>query len=121
MIKKNKEKLMKGKKVICNNLVYCNNVVSKGTGLMFRTEKSLEDTAWIFSFKKSRKISLTMIFVFFPIDVIFLNGNKEIVEIVTLYPWQSYFPKKKANYCIELKKGTANALGLNICDKLTFP
>lgn len=120
MKKNNQNGLMKGKSVICNRLVYCNNIFSKGLGLMLRTEKSVEDTAWIFSFKNPRKISLTMAFVFFSIDVIFLDAEKKIVELTSLNPWESYFPKERANYCIELKKGTVDSAGLKIGDKLSF-
>ncbi len=121
MRKNNKSGLMKDNRTICNKLVYCNDIFSKGTGLMFRTRQSVEDTAWIFSFRNPRKISLTMAFVLFPIDAIFLNEKKEIVELTSLNPWESYFPSEKANYCIELKKGTIAAAGLKLRDRLLFP
>jgi len=113
--------LMKGNRTICNKMVYCNDILSKGLGLMLRTEQSVDDTAWIFSFKNPRKISLTMAFVFFSIDVIFLNEKKEVVEMTSLNSWESYFPKERANYCIELKRGTIAAVDLRLGDKLSFP
>ncbi len=114
------DKLRIGKKVICNNIVYCNNIFSKGFGLMFRTEKSVDDTAWIFPFRNPRKISLTMLFVFFPIDAIFLDGDKRILEMTSLKPWSFYNPRKEANYCLELKYGSIIKKRLKIGDKLDF-
>ena len=109
-----------GKKIICNNIHYCNNMFSKGFGLMFRSENSIKDTAWVFQFKKPRIVSLTMVFVFFSIDAIFLDDKIRIVETAILNPWTFYNPSKKAIYCIELEYGTVKNFGLKIGDKLNF-
>lgn len=48
-----------------------------------------------------------MFFVFYPIDVIFLDSEMKIVEIKENFkPFTIYKPKKKARYVIELPKGT---------------
>lgn len=109
-----------GRKVICNNIHYCNNMFSKGFGLMFRSKDSVKDVAWIFTFGKPRIVSLTMWFVFFPIEAIFLDDKKKIVEIASLRPWGFYNPSKISNYCIELELGTVKNFGLKVGDKLIF-
>ena len=44
-----------------------------------------------------------MMFVFFPIDIIFLNKNKKIIEIKrNLKPWLFYTSKNKSKFFIEI-------------------
>jgi len=65
---------------------------------MFSKRKNL-----VFVFDKERNISLHNWFVFFPIDVLFLDSKKQIVEIKKgLRPFGFYFAKKKARYIVEL-------------------
>jgi hypothetical protein len=118
--KKETAGLLFGKNIICDEIHYCNNLFSKGFGLMFRKENSVANTAWVFYFKNPRRISLTMIFVFFTIDAIFLDNERKIVEMTTLKPWSFYSPAKKSNYCIELRQGTIHNFKLKIGDKLRF-
>ena len=48
-----------------------------------------------------------MLFVFFPIDVLFLDKEKKVVELKEgLKSFGFYNPKNKAKYIIELRKGT---------------
>ncbi len=78
-------------------------------GLMFEDIKKF-DYALVFEFPNESKIgsSLHMIFVFFPIDVIFLNKSKKVVDKVTLNPFKpNYTPKKAAKYVIEMPEGRA--------------
>ncbi|MDD3178321.1 MAG: DUF192 domain-containing protein [Candidatus ainarchaeum sp.] len=73
-------------------------------GLMFYP-RSKFNFALIFDRSYEDKInsSLHMFFVFFPIDVLFLNSNKEIVDIkFNFRPFRFYIPKEKARYVIEL-------------------
>jgi len=52
-----------------------------------------------------------MLFVFFPIDVIFLNSKKKVVDKTTLNPWQlNYTPKIPSKYVIELPKGFGSVI-----------
>lgn len=65
---------------------------------MFSRKKNL-----IFVFKNEKRRSLHMFFVFFPIDVLFLDKNKKIIEIKrNLKPFSSYRSKKKAKFIVEL-------------------
>lgn len=91
----------------------CKSFCSKALGLMFSSPKCL-----VFEFEKERKIGLHMLFVFFPIDVLWLNSKKVVVEKATLHPFTFYTPKKKAKYVVELPKGKAK--GTRIGDKIVI-
>jgi len=109
------------KKIIAKNIRPCTNIFSQGFGLMFRPETSVRDTAWVFIFDKPRIIAITMAFVSFPIDLLFLDANKIVVEIKErISPWSFYTPKNKALYCIELKAGTVKSKHIKLNDKMIF-
>ena len=106
-------------KIISNNVKYCNNILSRGIGLMFskKSNKSL-----IFNFKNEKIIPLHMLFVFYPIDVLYLNANKKIVEIKeNLKPFLFYTPRNKATYVIELPQNAVKNYKISLNDKLEFP
>lgn len=76
----------------------CRSMWSKAGGLMFSKKRNL-----IFVFDEEKRISLHMFFVFFPIDVLFLDKNKRIVEIKRKFmPFTFYQSKKKAKYVVEI-------------------
>lgn len=84
------------------NAKYCNSFLSKLRGLMFSKPKNL-----IFVLNRESKINSTIhtFFVFFPIDVIWLDKNKKIVDHrKNVKPFSIAIPKKKAKYIIELKR-----------------
>lgn len=81
-----------------DKLVICKSLFSKAKGLMFSFRKNL-----VFVFDDERKRSLHMFFVFFPIDLLFLDKNKKIVEIKRDFkPFSFYNSKEKAQYVVEL-------------------
>ncbi len=89
----------------------CKTFFSKGIGLMFSKKKTI-----VLEFKKEKIIPLHMLFVFYPIDVLFLNKNKEIVEIKTnLKPFAFYTPKNKAKYIVEMPKSEKKFKIGNLC------
>ena len=56
-------------------------------------------------------------FMFFTIDVYFLDENLIVFEKARLKPWRYYKPSKKTKYVLEVKE---NTLYLNIYEKLDF-
>ena len=59
-----------------------------------------------FEFEREKYIPLHMFFVFFSIDVIYLDKNYRVVEIKkNLKPFWFYNPKKKAKFIIEASAG----------------
>ncbi|MBN1502426.1 DUF192 domain-containing protein [Candidatus Woesearchaeota archaeon] len=90
--------------VICENTKILSSVFSKAKGLMF--SRKIKDTGFIFIFNKPTRVDLHMFFVFFPIDVLFLDKHKKVVEIKeNLKPFAIYFSKNKAKYVVELPEG----------------
>ncbi|MEK6959151.1 MAG: DUF192 domain-containing protein [archaeon] len=100
--------LINGKKLM-NNVKLANDTWQRTKGLMFEEEKNF-NYALVFDmpYESSIGSSIHMIFVFFPIDVLFLDSKKTVVDKVTLTPFMpNYTPKKAAKYVIEMPKGKA--------------
>jgi uncharacterized membrane protein (UPF0127 family) len=67
------------------------------------------DYALVFHMEKEGQLSASihMLFMKMPIDVIWLNARKEIVDIQTLQPWAwNYTPAHASKYVVELPVGT---------------
>lgn len=97
------------------------NVFSRAKGLMFSREKNF-DYGLIFDLERETKIgaSIHMFFVFFPINVVFLDSKKKIIDIkLGLKPWQMTKPRDKCRYIIELPAKYGKKL-FSIGDKLNW-
>lgn len=105
------------KRIIAENAAICKNIIAKSLGLMF----ALKPKPLIFIFKKEKIIPLHMLFVFYPIDVLFLNKNKVVVEMKEDFkPFSFYTPKNKAQYIIELPQGMIKKTKTKVRDKIKF-
>ena len=77
--------------------------------------------ALIFKFDREKIISLHMFFVFYPIDVLFLDKNKIVVDKKENFKtFAFYSSKKKAIYAIEFLEGTIKKTKTEIGDKIGF-
>ena len=62
-----------------------------------------------------------MLMVFYPIDVLFLDKNKKVVEVKENFkPFSFYAPKNKALYIIELPQDSIKHSRTKIGDKIEF-
>lgn len=107
-----------GKKIILKKYEKATTAFQKFLGLMFRfkVKKPI-----VFFFKEEQLIPLHMLFVFMPIDVIFLNAKREVVELKQGFlPFTFYNPRRKAKYLIELANGAIKRQRINIGDKIGF-
>ncbi len=108
------------KKIIIKKVKHAKNFFSKAKGLMF--QKKI-DFALIFHLNSETMIgaSIHMLFVFTPIDVVFLNEEKKVIDLVeNLQPWSlNYTPKLKAKYIIELPPKTIKGK-ISLRDKLEW-
>ncbi|ABE52926.1 DUF192 domain-containing protein [Methanococcoides burtonii] len=106
--------------VISSDVDYAKSMFQQAKGLMFR--RSVHDSyAMVFIFSSLRKISLHMLFVPFPIDVLFLNEDKIIVKTTHLRPWIGIADSgEKIRYVIELPSGAISSNGLKVGDHLLF-
>lgn len=104
--------------VISADFKLCDGIFSKFMGLMFSKK---QDNALIFKFNKEHKISLHMFFVFYPIDVLFLDKDKIVVDKKESFmPFTFCKSGKKAMYAIELPVGSIIKTGTRIGDKIKF-
>ncbi len=95
----------------------CKGVLSKARGLMFRSNP----LNLLFVFNKSGMYQLHMCFVFFPIDVIFLDEQKRVVEIKEHFrPWSVYTPKNRAMYILEMADGSVKKYRVRLGQKLSW-
>ncbi len=83
-----------------NNLIYCETFFSKFKGLMFSKKKNL-----VFVLNKESRFNsgIHTFFVFFPINVYWLDEEKNIVDFrINVKPFSIIIPKKKAKYVVEI-------------------
>ena len=105
------------RKIICNSVVKRKTLFEKATGLMFKKNLS-EDTCYAFYFDKKQQISIHMMFVYFSIDVLFLDENNKVVEITRLNPWKFYKSKQKSKLFLEFKAGVLRKKKVKVGDFL---
>ena len=104
---------------IVKNHRFCDSIASKALGLMF--SRKITDTGLVFRFddRVEERRALHMFFVFYPIDVLFLDREKRIVEIKRHFrPFTFYLPKKKSTFIIELPDSRAKECSIG--DSVTF-
>jgi uncharacterized membrane protein (UPF0127 family) len=97
-----------------------NSFLSRFMGLMF---KGNIERGLVLKIPKGRGRSGSGIHMFFmkmPLDVLFLDARKKVVDAAYLKPWQMYNPKKPARYVIELQEGTIASSDTEIGDELDF-
>jgi uncharacterized membrane protein (UPF0127 family) len=106
-------------KILCTKSKKLTSIISKAFGLMF--QKKIIDIGYIFYFKTPKNIDLHMFFVFFPIDVLFLDEDKQVIEIKENFkPFTLYFSKKIVSYVVELPHGIIDKSKTKINDTLEF-
>ena len=109
--------LTKNRQIINDASIY-DDILSKFIGLMFSKKRK---KALIFKFKKEKVIALHMLFVFYPIDVLFLDRNKIVVDKKENFrPFAFCKPKKKAMYAVELPNEIIKKTKTEIGDKIEF-
>lgn len=94
-------------------MIICKSCFSKLLGLMFRwPEEGL-----IFINNKPKRYDLHTFFVFYPIDILFLDENKKIIKIYKrVRPFRFYIKGVESKYIVELRKTSNYKLG----DKFNF-
>lgn len=79
-------------------------------GLMFKKEPLHQEGLWIIPCN-----SIHMCFMNFPIDVVFLNKNKQIVKLINnLQPWKFVAPVADAYSVLELPVGVIEKFKLEV-------
>jgi uncharacterized membrane protein (UPF0127 family) len=106
--------------VLANRVTWCSTFLTRGLGLMFHPPLK-EDEAYVFvEGRESRSLTtIHMLFVFFPLAVIWLDADKRVVDKVLARPFYPYYaPGSPAQYYLECHPRT---LGMaEIGDQLQF-
>jgi uncharacterized membrane protein (UPF0127 family) len=91
----------------------------RAVGLMFR--KGL-DGALVFDMGRLTYDGIHMLFVRFPIDVVFLDGDREVVDVKAgVRPWiGTAFPRARFRYAIELPAGRVEKFSIKPGEKLAW-
>jgi uncharacterized protein len=83
-------------------------------GLMFRKEAIQNEGLWIVPCNV-----VHMFFMKFPIDIVLLNEQTEVVKVYeSLKPWKMTKPVKAAYSTLELPAGSIEKLGISIGNKI---
>ncbi len=108
----------KSKKLADEYKIY-RRLLGKTKGLMF--SRRLKNKALVFEFFPLKKVSLHMFFVFFPIDVLFIDDKNKVVDMIKNFkPFTFYKGSKKCMFVIELPDGIIKKTKTKIGDKVSF-
>ena len=98
------------------SVIRCTSFRSKLLGLMFTRRQY---RALVLEFPSDRLVPLHMFFVFYPIDVAWLDAAGRIVEMKRDFrPFTLCFPRKRARFVAELPAGYLRSRGLEAGDAL---
>ena len=115
------------KRVIVSTFEVAESMGSKTKGLMFRG--SLEKGhGLLMPFEQERKHEIWMLGMRFPIDIIFIDADKRIVDIKhsakpmgkNPMTWRIYRPAKTCRYVLEISAGLAKETQTETGDVLEF-
>ncbi|MDK2849426.1 MAG: uncharacterized protein PWP03_836 [Candidatus Woesearchaeota archaeon] len=110
--------IRKKTETIIPQAAYLTNTWQHAKGLMFTFKMK---HPLVFAFNKERRVPLHMFFVFYPIDVIYLDSKKTVVEMKENFkPFTKYNPKHKAKYVIEVENGFINSKNIQLNDVFDF-
>jgi uncharacterized membrane protein (UPF0127 family) len=115
------------KKILVKNLERAHSFGKRTKGLMFRKELA-RDTGLLMAFGYERKHEIWMFGMRFPIDIVFIDRDKRIVDIKhSVKPmgknpgmWRIHRPSKPCRYVLEVSAGLVNKTGTEIGDMLDF-
>ena len=107
-------KIYLGDNLISEKSKLCNNFFSKALGFMFNFSRKYDSIIL-----NSKNTSVHMLFVFFPLQIAWLNSELEIVDIKNAYPFMPIVSSKKtSSYVLELKQKKNIKVGDKIRVKL---
>ena len=108
---------------VIKNVEYTNSLMGLMKGLMFRKSGAL-----LMDFGEDCAPSIWMLFMRFPIDIVFVSSDGRVVDVVkraepiSLSPrtWRIYRPEAKCRFVLELPAGMAEDFDLEKGSILTF-
>ena len=107
--------------VVAREHKVCRSIWSKARGLMFTGSKSVVRESLVFEFDGLQKTGLHMFFVFYPIDILFLDEKQRVVEMKEGFrPFTFYNPKELSKYVIELPAGKIAESNTSVGDEINW-
>jgi uncharacterized membrane protein (UPF0127 family) len=106
--------------VVASRIVRCDTFWKRGRGLMFRRALA-EDEVYLFVERRESvaQTAIHMFFVFFPIAVVWLDGEKRVVDKALGQPFRPYYaPQSPARYFVEGHPSLLSAV--HVGDQLEF-
>lgn len=97
-----------------------NSFMSRFMGLMFKRDLEKGLILKLPNTRSRRGSAIHMFFMRFPLDIVFTDSNKKVVDMISIEPWKTYTPIVPARYVIEMEKGTINKFNLELGDELDF-
>jgi uncharacterized membrane protein (UPF0127 family) len=108
------------------NAIIADTFAKRMIGLMFR-EKLPKVDCMLFIFGSEEGQGIWMRNMCFPIDVVWIDENKRVVDIKenlkpcsSFFNCRTYYPKRAAKYIIEFNSGTVKEKKMRGGSKLTF-
>ncbi len=114
-------KILCNKRVIARNVKFCDSSFSRFKGLMFSRRLRKGEGLVLKAEKEGiSETTIHMFYVFFPIEVIWVNNKMEVADIrKKAIPFTPLIkPRKAARYVVELKVGSAG--NIKVGDKIEF-
>lgn len=91
-------------KVISRKEMVCTSRLSQARGLMCRKRQNL-----IMVFPRQQRVSLHTFLVFYPLDILLLNSQLNVVEVrKDLRPFSLWHSQREGKYLIELPSPSPN-------------
>jgi uncharacterized membrane protein (UPF0127 family) len=111
-------------KNFCLNAEVAASEEEKSRGLMFRDSLAV-DQGMLFIFDNEYQPSFWMKNMRFPLDIIWINSEKKVVDITRNVPacrdeCAGFTPKARVKYVLEINAGLAQKYAIEIGDTLTF-
>ena len=109
----------------CFSVEIAQTAAEREKGLMFREELNNEK-GMLFIFPQSEKYGFWMKNTLIPLDIIWIDENKTIVDIkenampCKVKKCEVYYPDKEALYVLEINAGLAKEKNLSVGDKVDF-
>jgi len=108
----------------CFNIELAVTDEERNRGLMFREYLAFNE-AMLFIFPEEREYPFWMKNTLIPLDIIWINQEKEVVFIIENlqpcedeYPCPLVRPDKNAKYVLEVNEGIVEKIGLEVGDKI---
>jgi uncharacterized membrane protein (UPF0127 family) len=85
------------------DVLHCDTFWKRLRGLMFRRPLRRQE-AYLFSYRRQSvsETTIHMLFVFFPISVLWLDADRRVVDVTLAKPFRPFYaPKRPAQYFVE--------------------